>query len=197
MKDPDRELVLICQDPGSPRFEQAFSALYGKYKDKVFSTAFRITRNRDEASDVVQETFVTVLRKIRGFRFRSLFSSWLYRVAVNVSIDRRRRLREGPVALPQTGRKKEADDPDEVEFTAPGPGPAAVHDTREKERRIQEGIGSLSLKLRTVIVLRYVEGLSYQEIGVVLHCSTGTVKSRLNRAHRALLERLQGRRDDW
>jgi RNA polymerase sigma-70 factor (ECF subfamily) len=164
--------------------------LYGKYKDKVFSTALRITRNRDEASDVVQETFVTVLRKIRGFRFRSLFSSWLYRVAVNVSIDRRRRLREGPMGLPQAGRSHEAADPDDVEFESRDAGPAATFDERERERRVREEIGSLSLKLRTVLVLRYIEGLSYQEIGQVLRCSTGTVKSRLNRAHRAMVERL-------
>ena len=91
LKDPDSELVAACRDPNSEGFESAFEQLYLRYRDRVYSIAFRITCNAVDAMDVVQDSFGLVFRKLESFRSNSLFSTWLFRIVVNCSIDLRRR----------------------------------------------------------------------------------------------------------
>ncbi len=189
IEDPDRDLVKACQDPGSDAFEPAFSALYKKYKDRVFNIAWRVTGDPVEAMDVCQETFTLLLRKISSFHFESKFSSWLYRIVVNSSIDSKRRRgsrRKREVEFP---RISEEDRP----FTLEDPGSSLPEEgTLQKERDalVHEAIQKLSPKLRAVVVLRYLQGLSYEEVATILQVSLGTVKSRLARAHLALSRHL-------
>ena len=89
--DPDRELVLDCQATAHQGFEGAFRRLYEQYKDRVYNVCYRIAGNPTDALDASQETFGIIFRKIVDFRFESKFSSWVYRIAVNASIDLRRR----------------------------------------------------------------------------------------------------------
>lgn len=185
--DPDLDLVLACQKSPSMGLDGAFKTLYDRFKDRVYNVCFRITGNATDALDASQETFGILHRKVGAFRFESRFSSWVYRIAVNASIDLKRRsssrklasleaVREGPA--PEGARFDIQDE--EVEM------PMASASRRELEDEIQRAIDRLSEKLRAITVLRYTENLSYEEISETLQISLGTVKSRLARAHEAL-----------
>jgi RNA polymerase sigma-70 factor (ECF subfamily) len=182
-------LVRACQDPNSDGFEAAFEALYERYRDRVYSIAYRLVGSTADAMDVVQETFSLVFRKLHTFRFDSLFSTWLYRLVVNCGIDfmrqgrgARGRLRAGN---PEATLPADASDPD-----APEPREQAA--AQELSAHVHERIQRLSPKLRAVLVLRYLEGMSYEELAEVLGISLGTVKSRLARAHVAIELELRG-----
>jgi RNA polymerase sigma-70 factor, ECF subfamily len=185
--DPDRELVEACQSALPSGLDGPFRQLYDQYKDRVYNVCYRITGNATDALDASQETFGIMFRKIAEFRFESKFSSWVYRIAVNASIDMKRRSGSRWVASldaaaesahAEGARIELRDDRVEAPFHA-----AARH---ELEGEIQHAIDQLSPKMRAITVLRYVESLSYEEIAVSLQISIGTVKSRLSRAHQAL-----------
>jgi RNA polymerase sigma-70 factor (ECF subfamily) len=186
-RDPDAELVLICQRTSASSLQGDFRRLYDRYKDRVYNVCFRITGNPSDALDASQETFGIVFRRLREFRFESRFSSWVYRVAVNASIDVRRRVRSRRLAsldaLQEGGSSDRA-------FTEPSDPtvemPSVSASRRELENVVQVAISRLSPKLRSITVLRYIESLSYDEIAETLRISLGTVKSRLARAHEAL-----------
>lgn len=186
--DPDARLVLACQAETLRGLEGAFRELYDAYKDRVYNVCYRITGSATDALDASQETFGIVFRKLAEFRFESKFSSWVYRIAVNASIDLKRR---------QVSRRMPSlDSIQEGEFAPDGTRfdltderseqPQATASRHELEREIQRAITRLSPKLRAITVLRYVESLSYEQIAETLQISLGTVKSRLARAHEAL-----------
>jgi RNA polymerase sigma-70 factor, ECF subfamily len=189
--DPDRPLVEACQvalAAGTPDgLDGPFSELYGRFSDRVYNVCYRITGNSTDALDASQETFGTVCRKVGDFRFQSRFSSWVYRIAVNASIDLRRRSRARRVTSLDSAREDEGSE--SVKFDVSDDSiemPMHSASRRELEGEIQRAISRLSPKLRAITVLRYVESLSYDEIAETLKISLGTVKSRLARAHRAL-----------
>jgi RNA polymerase sigma-70 factor, ECF subfamily len=186
--DPDLDLVKACQDPNSDEFEAAFEALYHRYRDRVHSIAYRISGSSADAMDVVQESFSLLFRKIGSFRFDSLFSTWLFRIVVNCSIDNRRQA--GSRFHNRAESLSTVTAPSEPEEDLPGPVESA--EKGELERHVHESIQRLSDKLRTILVLRYLEGLSYEQVSQVLEISIGTVKSRLARAHLALHRVLDG-----
>jgi len=187
--DPDRELIAAIQAEPSSTGSEGFRLLYHKYKDKVYNISYRITGNPADALDASQETFSILFKKIREFRFDSKFSSWLYRIAVNSSIDLVRRGASKRLAsLDASTEGGTATLIDRIESKQPAPEEKAG--VYELENEVQRSIQQLSPKLRTIVVLRYVEGLSYDEVAEVLRCSIGTVKSRLSRAHTALEKQL-------
>jgi len=189
--DPDRTLVEACQSAlatgAAEGLDGPFAELYERFADRVYNVCYRITGNATDALDASQETFGTVCRKVGDFRFQSRFSSWVYRIAVNASIDLRRRSRARRVASLDSAREDE--DAESVRFDVSDESvemPMHSASRRELEEEIQRAISRLSPKLRAITVLRYVESLSYDEIAETLKISLGTVKSRLARAHRAL-----------
>ena len=188
--DPDRSLVLACQATAPTGLEGAFRDLYELYKDRVYNVCYRITGNPSDALDAAQETFGILFRKIAEFRFESCFSSWVYRVAVNASIDLKRRtgsrylasldaLSEGDA---ERGRASRAGEPQDERTESP----MRAASRHELEHEVQAAIQRLSPKMHAIVVLRYIEGLSYEQISESLQISLGTVKSRLARAHQAL-----------
>lgn len=191
--DLDAPVVIACQHAlasrgEAPGLEGPFRELYELYKDRVYNVCFRIAGNMTDALDASQETFGIVFRKLPEFRFQSKFSSWVYRIAVNASIDLKRRSSTRQLSSLDaiqasseagTGLRFDLRD-DRIEM------PFATASRHELEREIQSAISRLSPKLRAITVLRYVENLSYEEIGEALSISIGTVKSRLARAHAAL-----------
>ena len=193
--DPDSKIVLACQkalEQGSDLgLEGPFRQLYDLYKDRVYNVCFRVSGGATDALDASQETFGIIFRKLPDFRFQSKFSSWVYRVAVNASIDQKRRT--SARRLPSLDAMR-----DRAQAPGQGPGqgfdvsderiemPIAAASRHELEAEIQAAIGRLSPKLRGITVLRYVENLSYEQVSEVLQISMGTVKSRLARAHAAL-----------
>src|SRR5262245_60241233 len=167
--DPDAELVLACQRTSASSLEGEYRRLYDRYKDRVYNVCFRITGNPSDALDASQETFGIVFRRIREFRFESRFSSWVYRIAVNASIDIRRRSRGRRVSSldhptgASAGVRARFDPTDpSVEV------PSSAASRRELEEEIQRAVGRLSPKLQAIVVLRYNGNLSYEEIAETL-----------------------------
>lgn len=184
--DPDRGLVLACQQSPELGFQGAFRELYEQYKDRVYNVSYRITGNASDALDASQETFGIIFRKIREFRFESRFSSWVYRVAVNASIDLKRRGQARGIASLDAIRSSSEDGPRLDLRDETSEAPQTVASRHELEAEIQDAITRLSPKMQAITILRYVEALSYEEIAETLSISLGTVKSRLSRAHAAL-----------
>jgi RNA polymerase sigma-70 factor (ECF subfamily) len=172
----ERDLVGACQ-----RGERdAFHALFEAYKNKVYSIALRFSGDEATAMDIAQDVFVKLFSSIRDFRGDSSFDTWIYRLVVNNCLDHRRRSwRLLPLA-------------DEVAVGLRVAGGSSLDDLLRSEMgdRVRSAVDRLSPDLRMVVVLRYTEGMSYDEIAEVLGCSTGTVASRLNRAHKKLERRL-------
>jgi len=151
----------------------AFRALFEKYREKVFASAFRIVGEFHAAADLVQEIFVKVHGELRTFKFESKFSTWLFRVAVNHALNK-----ASEVARHSRIRERIARD---------GRGDlGGTKEGRPIDDEIHRAIQNLSPKLRAIVSLRYLEGLSYEEIAEVLEISMGTVKSRLFLAHETL-----------
>lgn len=183
--DPDRDLVQACANLDSDEFDDAFEALYQRYKDRVYGIAFRITGNAVDAMDAVQESFALLFRNVSSFRFDSRFSTWLFRLVVNCSIDvvrarNARWRRDGSGATELDGS------------SANGPSPIQAAQVGELSDLVQSALSRLSPKLRAILALRYLEGMSYDELRDALQVSMGTVKSRLARAHTALERVMQG-----
>ncbi len=151
----------------------AFRALYEKYKDKVFATAWRILGEYHAAADLAQEVFVKLHADLDSFRFQSKFSTWLFRVTVNHAINRANEAARRARIL------------DRMRRGASRCGAEAGWGGSADER-VQRAIQRLSPKLRAIVSLRYLGGLSYEEISEVLEISMGTVKSRLFLAHETL-----------
>jgi len=184
--DPDRDLVLACQASPEIGFQGAFRRLYDHFKDRVYNVCYRITGNPSDALDASQETFGVVFRKLRDFRFESKFPSWVYRIAVNASIDLKRRSQVRGQTPESAASSTSANDRAQELTEDEAEAPMAVASRHELEAEIERAIARLSPKLRAIVVLRYVEELSYEEISETLTVSIGTVKSRLARAHAAL-----------
>jgi RNA polymerase sigma-70 factor (ECF subfamily) len=171
----ERELVQACQ-----RGERdAFRVLFEQYKNKVYSIALRFSGDEAAAMDISQDTFVKLFGCIRDFRGDSSFDTWIYRLVANSCLDQRRRTwRLMPLA-------------DHFQQTLRVPGDSLTLLLRsERGGQVRAAVERLAPDLRMVIVLRYTEGLSYEQIAEVLGCSQGTVASRLNRAHKRLEQRL-------
>lgn len=182
LRDPDADLVAACRQPESEAFEAAFEGLFAKYRERAYAIAFRITGSGVDALDVVQDSFALVFRKLAGFRGGSLFSTWLFRIVVNCSIDHRRRTNLRPDAGAR-GATEETPGNEPVDLA---PNPRELAARRELGDHVQSAISQLSPKLRVVLALRYLEDMSYEELAATLGLSLGTVKSRLARAHLAL-----------
>ena len=186
-KDPDIDLVKKCQAQlaSGEGYQGTFRPIYDLYKDRVYNVCFRITGSSTDALDASQEAFSQVFRRLEGFRFESKFSSWIYRIAVNASIDLKRRAsNRRSSSLESLNSNPDVERP-QFEDTRHDR-PAAAASRIELESEVQEAILRLSPKLRAVIVLRYIEGLAYERIAETLNVSLGTVKSRLSRAHAAM-----------
>ena len=188
--DPDHALVRACVDPDDERFEAAFEELYDRYRDRVYSIAFRMLGTTTDAMDVVQEAFSILFRKISTFRFDSKFSTWLFRLVVNCCVDHRRR---------EESRRptREAGEAEVAAAEADAIDPRSAAESLELGDHVHASLLHLSPKLRAVLVLRYLEGLSYQELAESLDVSLGTVKSRLARAHLAFEKVLEGTLDKF
>jgi RNA polymerase sigma-70 factor (ECF subfamily) len=169
---------------GQPR---AFEALYDRFKDTVYRTAFFVTRNSGDAEDAVQETFLDVLRALPNYRVEgpARFETWLYRVTVNRCRSRMRRKRPPSADWDEIEEQLER-----IPEGHPNHNPERAALQRERAVALWQAVDGLPEAQRDVIFLRYQQGFSYGEIAQTLGISEGTVKSRLYHAHRRLKERL-------
>lgn len=184
LRDPDSELIAACRCPDSDGFQSAFEVLFHRYRERVHAIAYRVSGNESDALDIVQESFALVFRKLSSFRGRSLFSTWLFRIVVNCSIDHKRRRRADREARSVSVSAVEEERAFDVADEADGPEGAA--ERNEVGDQVQQAISQLSPKLRAILALRYLEEMSYEELAATLELSLGTVKSRMARAHLAL-----------
>lgn len=164
---------------------EGFNRLVLKHKDRVYSLCCRMLADRDEAEDTAQETFVRVFHGLKGFRMESRFSTWLHRIAVNACKNRldSRAYRERRARAPL-----EAAEGEDLGGSA---SPAAELEAKGRRDRIEAAIARLPEDQRVLVVLRDVEGRSYEEIAGNLGLNPGTLKSRLNRARAQLQEWLR------
>jgi RNA polymerase sigma-70 factor, ECF subfamily len=184
-RGPDEELVARAQ-AGDKR---AFDLLVLKYQQKVANLISRYMRDSSEVLDVTQEAFLKAYRALPAFRGDSAFFTWLYRIAINTVKNH----------LVAQGRRPPGDDLDaEVAEQMDMGGRLREHATPERElltdeiaRTVQAALDDLPDDLRTAIVLREIEGMSYEEIADAMECPIGTVRSRIFRAREAIDKRLR------
>ena len=189
-EDTDLELVRRVQQ-GDRR---AYDALVIRYQRRIERLIGRMVRDADLVQDIAQETFIRAYRALPQFRGESAFYTWLYRIAVNTAKKALMELGRSPVINESTllaAREEE----DETSARAAEPideaTPEAVLAGKEIARTVNEAIEALSVDLRQAIVLREIEGLSYEEIAEVMNCPIGTVRSRIFRAREAVAAKLR------
>jgi RNA polymerase sigma-70 factor (ECF subfamily) len=170
----------------------AFEQLVSRYQDRLIGFSARMLGDRDEAEDVAQETFVKAYRNLESFRGASAFSTWLYRIATNLCIDRARAKKRRPqsaYSLDEPFDKEEdsggRDVPDET-FE-----PSGMVERDELRRRVRETVAEMPEKARAVLVMCDIQGMPYEEIAQALEIPIGTVKSRLFHARADLARRLK------
>lgn len=160
---------------------EAFEQLYKAASGFVYNVAFRVTRNSADAEEVTQDVFMKIYHNLKGFQFRSAFKTWVYRVTMNTAINYYRRSR---------GEKHDRVDYESVSGSVPDASSTAEtiiqHDN---ETRLAVLLDMLSPEHKSCVLLREIEGLSYQEIAATLQIPVNTVRSRLKRAREALLEK--------
>ena len=162
----------------------AFRELFERYHRGLLAVATGLTGNPEDAADVVQETFVRAHRHLGSFLGESSVYTWLYRIATNAAIDFRRRQSRRADALGEPIDENYADADRTVE-------PGRELDRKHIGRRIFESLGELTPEHKAAIILREIEGLSYEEISRVMQCSKGTVMSRLHYARKKLQAKLK------
>jgi RNA polymerase sigma-70 factor (ECF subfamily) len=171
--------------------EDAFAQLVSRYRNQITSYIYRMTSDYDGAVDLAQETFVRVYRAADRYQQSHAFSTYIYRIATNLAISElRKRKRRRLVSL--TGFFQTTDGAEPREFNPPDERPLPDTELVDAERRsaIQRAIGTLPDKYRAPLILRDVEGKSYDEISRILGTSEGTVKSRISRARGFLREKM-------
>jgi len=182
--DEDIEYVVLCQKGDT----EAFDVLVERHQKKMLNIAYRMMGDYDEACDVTQEAFLAAYKSIKKFKTEAKFSTWLYRIVVNQSKNRLKQLRN--IAQRES---VSIDDSGEIKIegawcqsSANDANPGAQMEKREREAQVQKCITSLDGEYREVLILRDIQGLSYEEIKDILQIPDGTVKSRLSRARNAL-----------
>lgn len=180
----DRELVNLAK--GGDR--AAFASLLRRYERRVFSVANSILRNPDDAKDVCQEAFWKAHNALQSFDGNAQFYTWMYRITVNLSIDYLRKRRGDRVEFDDARANGEgaAADPTGISPRRLGFDPARALEDRELGEQLDRSLAQLSPAHRAVLVLREVEGLSYQEMSEVVGCSIGTIMSRLFHARKKM-----------
>jgi len=172
----------------------AFEQLVEKYQSRVYTIAYRYMGNYADASDLAQESFIKIYRSLESFRGEAGFMSWMYRLVTNVCLDElRRRGRSKTVSIEELMEGKKGLIMRREISGSRLPEDAVIR--RELQQEVQNVLNSLSEEHRIIVVMRDIQGYSYEEIAQLLQCSLGTVKSRLNRARHILKEKLLARRE--
>jgi len=166
----------------------AFRTLFERYHRRAYALAFGVVRHHDDALDVVQDAFIKAHKHLDKFEGNSSFYTWLYRIVMNLAIDHlRKHRRVRPVELDET-RIDEGDDTLLPKILGGNPGRALMD--KEIRARIDQALDELSENHRAVLVMRELEGFSYEEMAQAMGCSKGTIMSRLFHARRNMQKRL-------
>lgn len=180
--DPDRDLVARWQKGD----EAAFEELITHHERRVYRLLYRMMGNREDAEDLTQETFLSLHRYGHRFRAEARFSTFVYRVAANAALNRRRSLGRGRARVEKLKHRQSAGD--DLPSAPRNPEDSTLG--AELSFHVREALEQLSPSLRMPVILYDIEGLAYSEIAKVLEIAEGTVKSRIHRARRALRDQL-------
>lgn len=156
--------------------------IFDEFKDRVYSLALRYSNDADRAADLTQEIFLKIFQSFKSFRGESQLATWIYRIAMNTCIDHQRRIARVVELIEDPAACDRSD-------------PEALFKESELQRLIQEAVAELPDGARESIVLRYVNGCSYDEIAEILGCPAGTVAARISRGQQMLRERLSHLRE--
>lgn len=184
VEDEDLQYVILCQKGDA----EAFGVLVERHQKQMLNIAFRMLGDYDEACDVTQEAFLAAYKSIKKFKAEAKYSTWLYRIVVNYCKNRLKQLRSKTLyenfSLNDSGGAKT----DEIRNQLPAndANPGIEMENRERDARVQQCITSLEEEYKEVVILRDIQGLTYEEIRDILQIPDGTVKSRLSRARSAL-----------
>ena len=171
----DAALVRFAQDDDS----RAFDELVRRYRNRVYQLSYKILHHEQDASEALQDAFLSAFRGLKKFKAESSFSTWLYRIVTNASLMKYRRRRDNHVSLDQPQNQNDETEPMQLPDWSAQPLEEML--TAETREVMKDGIQRLSAELRTVFVLRDLEGLSNAEVGAILKLSVPAVNSRLHR----------------
>jgi RNA polymerase sigma-70 factor, ECF subfamily len=170
---------------------EAFRQLFERYQRRAYGLAYGVLRNSDDAMDVVQDAFIKAHRYLDKFEGTSSFFTWLYRIVMNLAIDHiRKHKRQRPVDFTDAQMSESQVTEESLLPRILGGNPGRALQDKEIRSRIEQALGELSENHRAVLVMREVEGLSYEEMSEVMACSKGTIMSRLFHARRNMQKRL-------
>jgi RNA polymerase sigma-70 factor (ECF subfamily) len=186
--DKDDDLLIVQRVQAGDKL--AFNLLVNKYHRRVGRLLTRMVRNQEDIEDIVQETFIKAYRAIGNFRGDSAFYTWIYRIAINTAKN----------LLVTQGRRpstlKEANDDDNETFEDNAAlsnidSPESLYQTKQIGEAVNEAVAALPEELRSAIVMREIDGLSYEEIAIAMNCPIGTVRSRIFRARESIAEKIK------
>ena len=190
---PDADVVVLAQQGR----EAAFRELIRRYERPVFSLIFRMVRDRETAEDLSQETFIKVLNHVDKYRPEFKLSSWLFKIANNVAIDHMRKRHVETISMDGSPHARSAAEAEASSFDVEARGETALEEMESKElgNAIERAIAGLRPEYRSCIMLRHVEGRSYEEIAATLDLPLGTVKTYIHRARHELRKALEHLRE--
>jgi RNA polymerase sigma-70 factor, ECF subfamily len=190
---PDADVAALAKEGREP----AFRELVRRYERPVFSLIFRMVRDRETAEDLAQDTFIKVLNNIDRYRPEFKLSSWLFKIANNVTIDHLRKRQLATVSLDGSPHAQTAAEAQATSLDVESRGESALEamESRELGSAIELAIAKLRPEYRSCILLRHVEGRSYEEIAATLDLPLGTVKTYIHRARHELREALEDLRE--
>ena len=186
---PDADVVVLAQQGR----DAAFRELIRRYERPVFSLVFRMVRDRETAEDLAQDTFIKVLNHIDRYKPEFKFSSWLFKIANNVAIDHLRRRQLDTISIDGSPHAASAAEAEATSLDLAARQETALEEmeARELGGSIEKAIARLRPEYRSCIMLRHVEGRSYEEIAATLDLPLGTVKTYIHRARNELRQALQ------
>jgi len=176
----ETDMISRCQQGD----QEALKKIFDKYHKKVYSIAYGVVRQREEALDVVQEVFIKLFRSIKNFKGKSHFYTYLYRMVMNTAIDHKRKAgKQFMSSLDEEGSFEPSDEAEK--------GPERILLQKELEERVKLAMDKLPDEQKAALIFRDVEGLSYQEMAEAMGCSIGTVMSRLHYGRKRMQESLK------
>ena len=187
MTKPDSELITECLKGQTDSFGQ----LVTRYQDRLFGTLVTMLGSVEDARDVAQEAFVQAYQKLDSFRGQSAFYSWLFRIALNSSVDHHRRQRRPTVSI-DAAREQTGSEPTDLHADT---SPSFSIERTERQTLVQLALSKLSPEYRQVLVMKEMEDMKYEEIAAMVKIPVGTVRSRIHRGRaelKEILERLLG-----
>ncbi len=178
----DSEILLIKRSQKGD--VEAFEELIRDYKKIAFNIALRILKNKEDAEDISQEALIKAYSSIDRFNMKSTFKTWLYRIVVNTCLDFKRKKTLITYSLDEPIKTETSEIKMQIQDNKSNPD--VIFERELNSKMVLEAVNQLEYDFKTIIILRDIQGFSYQEISEILSCNPGTVKSRLNRARKKL-----------